>query len=421
MRGWEGGEVASVRATVRDLRRVNRSAVLRPLFLKGPLNRIVLAQLTGLSSASVTNVTGDLLDEELVVEVGTEESDGGRPRVLLQVNPDFGVTIGVDVGETGIRVEGFDLAMNELAGATVGVHPQEHEAEVVVEHVAAAVHELQAQFAADGRRILGVGLGVPGVVEHDSDVHVHAPSIGWKAIPLGRLLRERVELPLFIENGAKTLGQAEMWLGAGRGAQHAVVTLWGTGVGAAIFAEGALYRGVASSAGEWGHTSVVVGGKTCRCGAAGCLEAYIGAEAVLREWARADSTVELPDEYEQEEWLDRLVEAAEHDHAAAVILDRTATYFGTAAANLVNLFNPERIIVSGWAGLRLGPVLLSKISAVIAAQALDYAATRVTLELGQLGNDAVALGASTLVVEELLAAGGRPPEHRSERRRRATL
>src|SRR5258708_9516099 len=110
-----GRRVARVRATVRDLRRVNRSVVLRPLFLEGPLNRVVLAQLTGLSSASVTNVIGDLLDEELVVEVGTEESDGGRPRVQLRVNPDFGVVIGVDVGGTGIPVEGFDLSAQDLA------------------------------------------------------------------------------------------------------------------------------------------------------------------------------------------------------------------------------------------------------------------------------------------------------------------
>jgi predicted NBD/HSP70 family sugar kinase len=398
---------------VRDLRRVNRSAVLRPLFLEGPLNRVVLAQLTGLSSASVTNVIGDLLEEELVVEVGTEESDGGRPRVQLRVNPTFGAVIGVDVGETGIRVEGFDLSMTEIAGAAVDAHPKEHDARSVVNHVAAAVHELQSQVERSGQRVLGVGVGVPGVVERGQDVYVHAPSIGWNAVPLAQLLRAQLELPLFVENGAKTLGQAEMWLGAGRGARHAVVTLWGTGVGAAIFADGALLRGAASSAGEWGHTNAVVGGRSCRCGAAGCIEAYIGAEALVREWARADDLISLPQEFDQVEWIDRLVLASSSSEAAAMVLDRTATYFGTAAANLVNLFNPERVIVGGWVGLKLGPLLLPKIRAVVAEQALDYAAARVSVVLGQLGTDAVALGASTLVVEELLANGGRPPERRT--------
>jgi predicted NBD/HSP70 family sugar kinase len=404
-----------MRATVRDLRRGNRAAVLRPLFLEGPLNRVVLAQLTGLSSASVTNVIGDLLDEELVVEVGTEESDGGRPRVRLSVNPDFGAVIGVDVGETGIKVEGFDLSMTEIAGAAVDAHPKEHDAGTVVEYVAAAVNELQSQIERSGQRVLGVGVAVPGVVEHDRDVHVHAPSIGWNAVPLSRLLRARIDLPLFIENGAKTLGQAEMWLGAGRGARHAVVMLWGTGVGAAMFADGVLFRGAASSAGEWGHTNAVVGGKSCRCGATGCLEAYIGAEGLVRDWAREDDLITLPDEFDQVEWIDRLIAAAPTCDAAATVLERTALYVGTSAANLVNLFNPERVILGGWVGLKLGPLLLPKIREVVAAQALDYAAARVAVVLGQLGTDAVALGASTLVVEELLVGGGQPPQQPAAR------
>jgi predicted NBD/HSP70 family sugar kinase len=404
-------DVSSKRATVRDLRRVNRAAVLRPLFLSGPLNRVVLARLTGLSSGSVTNVVSDLLREQLVIEAGTEESDGGRPRALLQINPEFGVVIGVDVGETGVRVESFDLAMEEVAGATVSLHPQEHEAAVLAEAVAEAVNELRSRLGRVRRRILGVGVAVPGVVEHAAgEALVHAPSIGWAAVPLARLLREQVELPVFVENGAKTLGQAEMWLGAGRGAEHAIVTLWGTGVGAAIFTSGSLYRGVASSAGEWGHTCIVVGGERCRCGATGCLEAYIGAEALVQAWAREDDAVSLPAEYEQEEWIDRLLSAVSSSDAAAQVLDRTATYFGAAAANLANLFNPERIILGGWVGLKLGPSLLPRIREALATQALEYPASRVSVELGELGPDAVALGASTVVVEELLASGGRPPD-----------
>jgi predicted NBD/HSP70 family sugar kinase len=397
------------RATVSDLRRANRAAVLRPLLLDGSQNRVGLSRLTGLSSASVTNVVSDLLAEELVVEVGVEASDGGRPRVLLRANPRFGAVIGVDVGETGIRVEAFDLALTELAGMTVDVHPQEDPVAAVVDGVAGAVETLAAQLEPHVQRLLGVGVAVPGVVAHEPDVRVHAPSVGWRDVPLAQLLRGRLDLPLYVENGAKTLGQAEMWLGAGRGHRHAVVTLWGTGVGAAIFVDGALYRGAASSAGEWGHTNVAAAGERCRCGASGCLEAYIGADALLREWARADAAVSLPGAVEQEEWVDRLVEAAASDRAAAGVLERTATCFGTAAANLVNLFNPELIVVGGWVGLKLAPVLLPTIRAVVGAQALDYAAARVSIETGTLGADAVALGASTLVIQELLAAGGRAP------------
>jgi predicted NBD/HSP70 family sugar kinase len=396
------------RATVRDIRRVNRTGVLRHLFLAGPLNRPRLAQLTGLSSGSITNVTSELLEEGLIEEVGLEESDGGRPRTLLQIDPAFGAAIGIDVGETGILVEAFDLAMQELAAAAAPLHPQHHDAAAVVDQIGQAVVELKERLEGDGRRVLGVGVGLPGVVEHDGEARVYAPNIGWAGVRLERLLQERVGLPVRAENGAKTLGQAEMWLGAGRGVENAIVTLWGTGVGAAIFTNGALYRGAASSAGEWGHASVVVDGKGCRCGAAGCLEAYIGAGPLLAEWAELDPNAAKSVDPDAQEWVDDLLAAAADGSPASELLDRTAVYFGVAAANLVNMFNPERIILGGWIGLKLGPVLLPRMREVLAAQALDYATARVSLELGQLGPDAVALGASTLVVEELLARGGRP-------------
>jgi predicted NBD/HSP70 family sugar kinase len=402
---------------VRDLRRVNRSAVLWPLFLEGPLTRVVLARLTGLSSGTVTNVTAALLEEGLIAEVGLEESDGGRPRVLLQVNPEFGATVGVEIGETGIRVEAFDLRMRVAGAADVGLHPMHHDASVTIEQIGRAVEKLQVQFTAEGRRLLGVGIAVPGIVDHrDGDGRVHAPNIGWRDVPLERLVQEQVGVPVFAENGAKALGQAEMWLGAGRGAQHSVVTLWGTGVGAAIFTNGTLYRGATSSAGEWGHTSIAVGGKRCRCGGAGCLEAYIGAGGLLEEWCSADPAVAPPEDPDAEDWADSLLEASSSNEAAAAVLERAATYFGVAAANLANLFNPERIIIGGWLGCKFGPALLGRIRRAVTDQALEYTASQVTIEVARLGTEAVALGASTLVVDDLLSNGGVPAAGRNERR-----
>lgn len=378
--------------------------------MAGPLNRVTLAQLTGLSSGSVTNVTAALLEEGLICEVGFEESDGGRPRVMLEVNPAFGGSVGIELGETRVRVEGFDLKMRPIAAADVALHPQHHDPVLVVGEIVNAVNRVRAAFDAEGRRLLGVGVAVPGIVAyHNGAAWAHAPNIGWREVPIEEMMCDRLKVPVFAENGAKALGQAEMWLGAGRGSKHAIVALWGTGVGAAIFSNGAIHRGSASSAGEWGHTCVVVGGRRCRCGASGCIEAYIGAGALLEAWCGVDPKARRVADPDSEEWAPALLAAAQAGGPARDVLDEAATYFGVGAANLVNLFNPEKIIIGGWLGLVLGPHLLDRVRAVVKQQALEYTANRASIEVGELGPDAVALGACSLVMDELLANGGVPP------------
>src|SRR5579875_1786393 len=400
----------STKATVRDLRRLNRSIVLKRLFQQGPLNRSALAQHTGLSGGTITNVTSALLDEGLVVEAGRQESDGGRPSAMLQVNPAFGVLLGVEVGETRIRVDAFDLGMTVVGSAGLASHPQYQRPDETLQQVGLAVKDLCTKLEADGKRALGVGVAVPGIVAHQAgQLRAHAPNIGWRNVAL-QPLAEATALPIFADNGAKTLGQAEMWLGAGRGANHAAVTLWGTGVGAAIFTDGALYRGARSSAGEWGHTAIVADGKLCRCGAYGCLEAYVGARALLEEWYRSGPDAPEAGDPDAEDWLDRFIEAGRSRRRASSALQRVARYFGTGIANLVNLFNPEKVVIGGWIGVKLGPVLIDSVRETVSRQALEYTASGVSIEVGELGAEAVALGAALLVVDGLLLDGRSPVE-----------
>jgi predicted NBD/HSP70 family sugar kinase len=254
------------RWTVRDLRRDNRSVLLSSLFFDQPRSRPELGEATGLSPASVSNVVRELIAEGLVAEAGSVDSDGGRPRVLLQINPDYGYVIGVDVGETRVLVELFDLTMTERARADYPLDPRQHGVGVIVEAILTGLAAVLASSGVGPSAVLGVGVGVPGIVQNGPDGLVDGQTYGWESVPLKRLLRSGTSLPLHIDNGAKTMGQAELWFGAGRGAQHAVVCLIGSGVGASIIAHGSTQRGSKSSAGEWGHTTIVVGGRACRCG-----------------------------------------------------------------------------------------------------------------------------------------------------------
>ncbi|MFJ3789578.1 ROK family protein [Kitasatospora sp. NPDC090091] len=402
--------------TVRDLRRGSRSALLRRLYFEGPLSRQELGAVTGLSAGSISNVTGELLADGLIEECGSVESDGGRPRILLQVAARRAFLVGVDVGETQVRVALFDLARTELAASDRPLSDQGHDVDHVVELILAGLAEVLERTGTDPAAVLGVGIGVPGIVEQgdpDEDglgVVVHGQTVGWDAVPLGRLLRAGTDLPLFVDNGAKTLGQAEMWFGAGRGVRHAVVALFGSGVGACVIADGARFRGATSSAGEWGHTKVHVGGRRCRCGARGCLEAYVGAEALLERWGAAPPGGEKAG-------LAALLAAAETgEPAAAALLAEAAEYLGAAIADLVNLFNPERIVIGGWAGLLLGPRLLPGIRAAATEYALRFPREQTSIVLGLLGPEAVTVGAATLPLSDFLDSGGEFPRRAAERR-----
>jgi predicted NBD/HSP70 family sugar kinase len=392
------------RTTVRDVRRRNRSALLSTLYFDGPLSRQHLTELTGLSAATVSNVVGSLIEEGLVVEAGSVDSDGGRPRVLLRVDPRYGYVIGADVGETRVRVELFDLKMARLTSSDRPLDAVHPDPDAVAGHIIGGVREVIKAAGIAEETVLGVGIGVPGVVEQGPEVLVHAQSLGWDGVPLERLVQAGVDLPLFVDNGAKTLGQAELWFGAGRGARHAIVALVGSGVGAAIITHGRMYRGATSSAGEWGHTIVKYGGRRCRCGAKGCLEAYVGAEGVLDRYRHALGD-KVTAETDEEAGIAALL--ADPSAVATAILEETAGYLGAGIANLVNLFNPERIVLGGWAGIALGTRLLPEIRAAAAEHALRQPFAQTAIELCQLGPDAVAYGAATLPVAHLL--GRRQP------------
>jgi predicted NBD/HSP70 family sugar kinase len=399
--------VMTERRTVRDLRRSNRSVVLTKLYRDGPLSRQEVSAATSLSQASVSNLVAELLEDGLVEEAGLVDSDGGRPIALLRVAPRYAYVVGVDVGETRVLTEIFDLSMTALARCEHPIVEPRPRPATVLGHVLDSVATVVAAAGVDRADLLGVGVAVSGVVEQPDDAVVYAQTLGWDAVPVGAMLRAGADLEILVDNGAKTLGQAEMWFGAGRGSRHAVVALVGSGVGAAVVADGASYRGAHSSAGEWGHTTVAVGGRVCRCGARGCLEAYVGGAAVVERFREANGGRPAPGADVESAFAAVLDAADAGSAAAAAVVDETVEFLGAGLGALVNLFNPERLVLGGWAGLALGARHLPRLREATARHALRRPLAQASIELCELGPDAVALGAATLPIAALLADGGR--------------
>ena len=242
----------SRQATVKDLRQRNRAAVLRHVVLSPETTRARVGVACHLSNASVSNVVGDLIRDGLVEEIGSLPSDGGRPIARLRVVPDGGYLLGADVGEHGVTVEIFDLTLRRLDRVFRSMPTKASSPGRTGRALSDAVASILEANPDPARSLIGIGLGVPGIVDaFGGTTTIYAQSLGWKPVLLSEFLSE-TDVPVFADNGAKTSALAEMWLGAARGVEHAAVVLVGRGIGAGIVSGGRLLRGLSSSAGEWG-------------------------------------------------------------------------------------------------------------------------------------------------------------------------
>jgi predicted NBD/HSP70 family sugar kinase len=389
--------------TVTSLRQRNRSVALRHILRERETTRAGLARECGLSAASAANIVTDLIADGLVEEVGTIASRGGRPISVIAPRRDGAYAIGADVGERGVAVELFDFGLTmvdrEFRGGRAEERPQDIENDL-----RDAIAALRERNAERWPRLVGIGLGLPGVVETGPDgvQTLYAQSLGWEPRPIVETFGETV--PVIAENGAKTLANAELWYGAARGVSHAAVALLGRGVGLGIVTDGEVYRGAFSSATEWGHTKIRYGGRPCRCGNRGCVEAYLGADAILGAWRAAGGV------FEGSGWhaLGSFLDAATTDPAAAAVLEDVIEALGAALGNIVNLTNPQRIVIGGWVGLRLMEHHAEPIAAAVRRNSLDRSAVQFDLTAATFGGDTVALGSALMPIEALIDAPSGP-------------
>ncbi|MDJ0953764.1 MAG: ROK family protein [Acidimicrobiia bacterium] len=341
----------------------------------------------------------DLIVEGLVEEAGVHPSEGGRPVSRLSTRRAGAFALGVDVGESSVVVDLYDLGLQRVDRETGSAGHMVADPEAIVKTLASAVETIRSRNEHIEDRLVGLGLGLPGIVETGANgtATLHAQSLGWEPVDLDALTTA-VGIPVLADNGATTMAIAEAWRGSARGVSHGIAVLLGRGVGSSVIVDGSVLRGLSSSAGEWGHTTVMIGGRRCPCGARGCLEAYIGSDAIIQRWKEAGGNPRS-----DEDAITELIRAGNSQEATAVkVLDETIEILSSGLANLVNLFNPEKIIIGGWIGLALADLGLKRIEDQVRAHALHSPGRHFSLEVSELGNDAVSLGAGILPILRLI-------------------
>lgn len=391
-----------------DLRKANRAEILRLVYFDGPLTRWQISKQTGISPATVTHIAAELLAGSLLVEAGRQPTASGRPGTLLQINPGFGFFIGIEAGETFVDMRLFNTVFTPLQAEWIPLAPGALEPARLNEILAAGMERLIQKAGLEQAHILGAGIGFPGLVDPARGVSIFASNWGWQDVPVTHLLKERFAFPLFVENGAKAMALAEMLFGAGQGMQDIAVLLVGTGVGAGVISGGKLLRGYANHAGEFGHTTIDINGPACRCGGRGCLEMFVGANAILKRYQQYTAQPRQA-HTGQMAALQHIFSAYEQEEPAArQMLDEAVRCLGAGMANLINATNPQILLLGGWLGSMLAEKFLPQIQAAAAQYALPQSLAQTRFGLCRLGEGAVATGAATLVLQYFFETAGEP-------------
>lgn len=381
----------------RDLiRAINRSHVLNAIKAYGPIGRADIARRTSLSPATVTSITAKLISQNLVLEKSAGDSSGGRPPILLIINPKGGYVVGIKLTENQAICALTDLEAMILAKSSMPLSA--HDPTLVVEDLARMVLSFIRDQRITRKQLLGVGVGLAGIVDAEAGILRQSPIYGWNNVPLRDMLESKLHIPVYIENDVNTLTLTERWFGPGQGIDNFLTVTVGRGVGLGIVANGQFYRGQTGGAGEFGHITMNPDGPLCACGKHGCLEAYVGDPGLIRSAQELAAKGKLSAPVRTVD--DLLLLAQRGDVNAIRVFDQAGRMLGMGIANLINLFNPKKIIISG-EGTREGDFLFTPMKESVHQNTMPGLFDPEIIEIAPWGDDAWARGAAGLVLREV--------------------
>ena len=379
------------------VRRHNLGAVLRFLHLSGPVSRSQLGVATGLSRSTVGALVHELADAGLVVEDGLSPVEGpGRPSPIVRPRPEGAVALSVEVGVESVSAALIGLGGTVLEDRHLDVPPGEHSPLDTVQRIVDLASSMELRVGDDP--VVGIGVAVPGLTRRAGGfVHV-APNLGWKGVDLGGLLADALDVTpdrVHVGNEADLGALGEHRRGVGRGCHHLVFVSGEVGIGAGLIVGGHPMLGAGGYAGEAGHMLVNPDGRPCTCGASGCWETEVG-EAALRRAAGVEGVRGLA---VADAVVARIV-AGDAEVAAAVA--EIGHWLGVGVANLVNLLDPE-VVVLGGIFQPLFPFLCEPVLGAVRARSWDEVSEPVRVVPSALGTSAQLHGAAEMVLAPVLA------------------
>lgn len=363
-----------------------------------------LVSYSGLPYSSVTSSVNALLDRGIITRLPNSDYSGGRRSALYGLNGKEGLILGADIGSTSIDLLVTDYFGQQLVRysepALVSLGPEK-----ILNLVINLFSDLLVQNDLSNKKILGLGIGLPGPVDFSTGMAVSPPIMpGWDKFPITQFIEERLPgVMVIVDNDVNIMGIGERRAGVGFGIDNFIFVKIGTGIGAAVFVDGKIYRGADGCAGDIGHICVDRNGPICKCGNVGCLESIAGggALAVQAKLAAEEGKSIILKKYYDEKAGQLLAEdignsAKQGDMFSVELIKQTGRLIGEVLAGLVNFANPNMIIIGGGVS-NFGDMLLSNVRQAILERSLPLATNRLSIVLSSIPNDAGVIGAISLI------------------------
>jgi predicted NBD/HSP70 family sugar kinase len=378
------------------MRDLNVSLLIELVRSASTISRAELARQSQLSAPTVSTIIDHLIERGILVEVAIAPSNGGRPPVLLSIDPKAGYVVGIKLRGDGLTTVVCDLeaqivATEEFPISLVG------DPEAAIQAIVSQTRNALRAARVPRSKVLGVGIGLSGVIDTTTGVCVSSHLLQWHNVELESKLRRVLRLPVWVDNDVNTLAVAEKWAGDVHSAKDFVTLSVGRGIGLGIVINRSLYRGANGGTGEFGHIIVEPGGPKCECGRFGCLEAMVGEDAIRRNVGER-----LGHPVSRDELIDLVTSG---DRATMEVVESAGRRLGLAVANMITLLNPELLIICG-EGTELGGAFLDPIVAAVREETFANLGQQLEVKIQSWGDEAWAVGAATLVLRESFSLPG---------------
>jgi len=388
------------------VKQINKSLVLNYIRKKMQISRADIAKRTGLNRSTVSALVDELISDGLIIEEGIGTSKGGRKPVILAINKEAGNIIGVDLGVNYILVVLVNLVGEIIREKRVNINPRDS-VEKNIEALLNLIQEVLNYAPATLKGLLGIGIGVPGIVNYEKGLVLMAPNLRWVNVGLKDIVEQRFKVTVFIDNEANAGAIGEKWFGLGKKTTNFIYVSAGIGVGTGIIINDELYRGSSGLAGEMGHMTIDMNGKTCSCENLGCWEEYASEKALfsyLKDQSASfsgNSKINL-NKIDEMTVFDMVDAAKEGDTLAVSAFRWVGRHLGVGVAGIINTFNPDLVIIGNTISMA-GDIVLEEVKNEVKQRSFITRYSEVSIALSRLNMHACAMGAVSLVMSKVFA------------------